>query len=44
LRADSGFYARTVVAACQRHGVRCSITAKLNKAVHKAIAAIPADA
>jgi hypothetical protein len=44
LRADSGFYARTVVAACQRHGVRFSITAKLTKAVRKAIAAIPADA
>jgi Transposase DDE domain group 1 len=44
LRADSGFYARTVVAACQRHGVRYSITAKLTKAVRKAIAAIPADA
>jgi Transposase DDE domain group 1 len=44
LRADSGFYNRTVVAACQRHGVRFSITAKLTKAVRKAIAAIPADA
>jgi hypothetical protein len=44
LRADSGFYASTVVAACQRHGVRFSITAKVNKAVRKAIAAIPADA
>jgi hypothetical protein len=44
LRTDSGFYARTVVVACQRHGVRCSITAKLNNAVRKAIAAIPADA
>jgi Transposase DDE domain group 1 len=44
MRADSGFYARTVVAACQRHGVRFSITAKLTKAVRKAIAAIPADA
>jgi hypothetical protein len=44
LRADSGFYARTVVAVCQRHQVRFSITAKLNKAVRKAIAAIPADA
>jgi hypothetical protein len=44
LRADSGFYARAVVAACQRHGVRFSITVKGNKAVRKAIAAIPADA
>ena len=41
LRADSGFYARTVVAACQRHGVRYSITAKLTKAVRKAIEQIP---
>jgi hypothetical protein len=44
LRADSGFYNRTVVAVCQRHDVRFSITAKLTKAVRKAIAAIPADA
>jgi hypothetical protein len=44
LRADSGFYARTVVAACQRHGVRYSITAKLTKAVRRAIQQLPADA
>jgi hypothetical protein len=44
LRADSGFYARTVVAACQRHGVRFSITAKLTKAVRRAIQQLPADA
>src|SRR5215204_6059180 len=44
LRADSGFYNRTVVAVCQRHQVRFSITAKMTKAVRKAIAAIPADA
>jgi hypothetical protein len=44
LRADSGFYARTVVAACQRHGVRFSITAKLTKAVRKVIEQLPADA
>jgi hypothetical protein len=44
LRADSGFYARTVVAACQPHGMRYSITTQLNKAVRKAITAIPADA
>src|ERR671913_850533 len=41
LRADSGFYARTVVAACQRHGVRFSITAKLTKAVRKVIEQLP---
>jgi Transposase DDE domain group 1 len=44
LRADSGFYNRTVVAVCQRHQVRFSITVKMTKAVRKAIAAIPADA
>jgi hypothetical protein len=44
LRADSGFYNRTVVAACQRHGVRFSITAKLTKAVRRAIQQLPADA
>ena len=44
LRADSGFYARTVVTACQRHGVRYSITAKLTKAVRRAIQQLPADA
>ena len=43
LRADSGFYSRTVVAACQRHGVRYSITAKLTKAVRRAIQQLPAD-
>jgi len=44
LRADSGFYNRTVVAACQRHQVRFSITAKLTKAVRRAIQQLPADA
>ena len=44
LRADSGFYNRTVVAVCQRHGVRFSITAKLTKAVRRAIQQLPADA
>jgi hypothetical protein len=40
LRADSGFYSRKVVDACRKAGVRFSITVKLNKALHKAIAAI----
>ena len=40
LRADSGFYSGTVAAACRKAGVRYSITVKLNKALHKAIAAI----
>lgn len=44
LRADSGFYAGKVAAACRAADVRFSITAKLNKAIHKAIAAIPEDA
>jgi Transposase DDE domain group 1 len=44
LRADSGFYAGAVATACRKAGVRYSITVKLNKALHKAIAAIPADA
>ena len=40
LRADSGFYSHKVVDACRRTAVRYSITVKLNKALHKAIAAI----
>ena len=44
VRADSGFYAGTVAAACRKAGVRFSITVKLNKALHKAIAAIDDEA
>ena len=44
LRADSGFYTHTVVQACRKQGVTCSITVKLTKAVHKVISQIPADA
>jgi hypothetical protein len=44
LRADSGFYSRKVVAACRNAEVRFSITVKLSKALHKAIAQIPDDA
>jgi hypothetical protein len=44
LRADSGFYAGSVVSACRRHGVAFSITARKNKAVQRAIDAIPDDA
>jgi hypothetical protein len=44
LRADSGFYPHTVVDACRKAGVTCSITVKLTKAVHRVIAQIPADA
>ncbi len=44
VRADSGFYAGVVAAACRKAGVRFSITVKLNKALHKTIAAIDDDA
>jgi hypothetical protein len=44
LRADSGFFTHTVVQACRKAGVACSITVKLTKAVHKVIAQIRADA
>jgi hypothetical protein len=43
LRADSGFYTRTVVDACRNADVRFSITVKLSKALHQVIAAIPDD-
>jgi hypothetical protein len=44
LRADSGFYAGSVVSACRRHNVAFSITARKNKAIQRAIDAIPQDA
>lgn len=44
LRADSGFYAGAVAAACRKAGVRWSITVRLNKALHKVIAKIADDA
>jgi Transposase DDE domain group 1 len=44
VRADSGFYSRNVIDACRHSQVRFSVTAKLHKGVHKAIAAIPGDA
>ena len=44
LRADSGFYNHKVVAACQKAGVRFSITAKLSRRLRKAIEAVPEDA
>ena len=40
LRADSGFYAGAVAAACRKAGVRYSITVKQNPAIRKAIAKI----
>jgi hypothetical protein len=44
LRADSGFYVGAVVAACRRHHVRFSITARKNTAIQRAIDAIADDA
>ena len=43
LRADSGFYSSKVTQACAKAGVSFSITVKTSKALHKAIAAIPAE-
>jgi hypothetical protein len=44
VRADSGFYSKKVVRACQRAQARFSITVKLYKNVHAAISRIPEDA
>ena len=44
VRADSGFYAHTVVAACREMDVRFSITIGQHKRLHKRIEAIPEDA
>ena len=44
LRADSAYYNRDVVAAARRHGVHFSITARQDRAVTAAIAAVSADA
>jgi hypothetical protein len=44
LRADSGFYARDVVAACRRADVRFSITVRQNVKLRAAIEAIPPQA
>jgi len=44
VRADSAFYARKVLWACRDADVRFSVTAPLNKAIRKAIAAIPESA
>ena len=43
LRADSGFYSHKVTGACQRAGVRFSITAKLYGPLRKVIEAVPED-
>lgn len=44
VRADSGFYAHAVVAACRKAGVRFSITTRMSPATRRLIEAIPADA
>jgi Transposase DDE domain group 1 len=44
LRADSAYYGRDVIAAAARHDVRFSITARKDKAVTAAIAAIGDEA
>ncbi len=44
VRADSGFYAEKVIQACQCHGARFSITARLYTNLSKLIQALPEDA
>ncbi len=44
VRADSAFYAKKLIAACRRAGVRFSVTIRVDKKVRRAIAAIPDDA
>lgn len=43
-RADSGFYSKKVVTACQKAGAGWSITVKLYPNIHAAISTIPDDA
>jgi hypothetical protein len=44
LRADSAYYGHEVIAAARRHRMHFSVTARKDKAVTAAIAAIPDDA
>jgi hypothetical protein len=44
MRADSGFYAAEVVAACRTMDVRFSITIRQHRSVRRLIEAIPAEA
>jgi hypothetical protein len=44
LRADSGFYSKAVLTTCRRAGVRFSVTARMDKAIQRAMAAIPEEA
>jgi len=43
VRADSGFYARKVVEACQRHDARFSISVRLQESHRQLIEAIPEE-
>ena len=44
VRADSGFYAQSVVSVCRKMDVRFSITIRQHKSLHNVIEAIPEDA
>ena len=43
MRADSAYYTRDVIAAARRCGARFSVTARMDKAVTRAISQIPAS-
>lgn len=43
VRADSGFYSKKVVLACEQHGARFSISVRLQKSHQDLIAAIPEE-
>jgi hypothetical protein len=43
-RMDSAFYNGATIAACRRNDVRFSVTARMDRKITKAIAAIPEDA
>ena len=43
VRADSGFYAEKVVAACRAQGARFSISVRLHKSLQERIASIPEE-
>lgn len=44
LRADSGFYAKKVVEACRKRGVRFSITMRMHKKLRATLAALAEEA
>jgi hypothetical protein len=41
VRADSAFYAKTVISTCRRRGVRFSVTARIDAKIRAACASIP---